>query len=87
MKEAQKCVIVLSPNFLSNEGWARAEFDSIFTREILERRNVILPVWHNVGFDEVYEYSPRLADKLGLASSLGVKEVARALVSAIKAMN
>ena len=32
LKEARKCIIILSPNFLSNEGWSKAEFDSIFTR-------------------------------------------------------
>ena len=84
LKEAKKCVVVLSPNFLSNEGWGNAEFDSIFTREILEKSNVILPVWHNVGVQEVYEYSPRLADKVGLNSSLGVSELARRLSNAIK---
>jgi len=84
LKEARKCIIVLSPNFLSNEGWSRAEFDSIFTREILEKTNVILPVWHNVGVKEVYDYSPRLADKVGLPSSLGVMELARRLNAAVK---
>ena len=56
LKNAQKCVVVLSPNFLANEGWSKAEFDSIFTREILERTNVILPVWHEVGVHDVYQY-------------------------------
>jgi TIR domain len=84
LKETRKCIVVLSPNFLSNEGWTKAEFDSIFTREILEKKNVVLPVWHNVGAKEVYEYSPRLADKVGLSSSLGVEELARRLNSAVK---
>jgi hypothetical protein len=79
LKEARKCIIVLSPNFLSNDGWSKAEFDSIFTREILEKTNVILPVWHNIGAKEIYEYSPRLADKVGLPSSLGVEELAQRL--------
>jgi hypothetical protein len=84
LKETKKCVVVLSPNFLSNEGWGKAEFDSVFTREILEKRNVILPVWHNVGVQDVYRYSPRLADKVGLSSSLGVPELARRLANVIK---
>jgi TIR domain-containing protein len=84
LKEARKCIIILSPNFLSNEGWSKAEFDSIFTREILERTNVILPVWHDVGAKEIYNYSPRLADKVGLPSSLGVEELARRLSGAVK---
>lgn len=84
LKEAKKCVLFLSPNFLSNGGWTKAEFDSIFTREILEQKNVVLPVWHNVNVKSVYEYSPRLADKVGLPTSLGVKEVARKLVNAVR---
>jgi TIR domain len=35
LKECRKCVLVLSPNFLTNGGWTKKEFDSIFTREIL----------------------------------------------------
>jgi TIR domain len=85
LRETKKCIVVLSPHFLSNEGWGKAEFDSVFTREILERENVFLPVWLNVEARDVYEYSPRLADKVGLPASLGVDEVARRLAQVIKA--
>lgn len=84
LKEAKKCVIILSPNFFSNDGWGKVEFDSIYTREIIEKSNVILPVWHNVKVQDVYQYSPRLADKVGLSSSLGVKELANRLSSVIR---
>ena len=35
-KECKKCVLVLSPQFFGNTGWTRVEFNSIFTREIIE---------------------------------------------------
>jgi hypothetical protein len=84
LKETRNCIVVLSPNFLSNKGWGKAEFDSVFTREILEKQNVMLPVWHNVTVEQVYEYSPRLADKVGLNTNIGVKELARKLSKEIK---
>lgn len=84
LKTASKCVIVLSPNFLANKGWGLAEFDSIFTREIMEKTNVILPVWLNVDAMDVYKFSPRLADKVGVSAQLGVTEVARRLAQVIK---
>jgi hypothetical protein len=84
LKETRKCVVVLSPSFLSNDGWGKAEFDSVYTREILEKNNVILPVWHNVSVEEVYQYSPKLADKVGLNSNLGVGELAKKLARVIK---
>lgn len=71
------------PPFFSNGGWTKAEFNSIYTREIHEGKNVMLPVWHNVGKKEVYDYSPLLADKVALSSSLGVKELAKKLAKAV----
>lgn len=84
LKETKNCIVILSPNFLSNDGWVKAEFDSVFTREILEKKNVMLPVWHNVTVEQVYEYSPRLADKVGLNTKIGIKELARKLSNEIK---
>jgi len=83
LKECQKCVVVLSPNFLSNNGWTKAEFDSVYTREILENKILMLPIWRNVSKQEVFDYSPRLADKVGLPSSNGPEEIARKLVAAL----
>lgn len=84
LKESQKCIIVLSPNFLANEGWGKREFDSIYTREIIEKNNVILPIWHNVNVEDVYAYSPILADKVGLNSKEGVQALAKKLAEAIQ---
>jgi hypothetical protein len=84
LKETKKCIVVLSPNFLSNDGWGKAEFDSVYTREILGKHNVILPVWHDVSVHDVYNYSPRLADKVGLNSAEGIPALAKKLAAAIR---
>lgn len=62
IKQAHKCILVLTPNFLNNPGWTKKEFNSIFTREMIKEEQVIIPVWYNVTKHEVYEYSPALAD-------------------------
>ncbi|WP_213957766.1 MULTISPECIES: toll/interleukin-1 receptor domain-containing protein [unclassified Variovorax] len=85
LRETKKCIVILSPNFLSNSGWGKVEFNSVFTREILEKQSVFLPVWLNVGAKEVYEYSPSLADKLGVSAQLGIPEVARRLAVSLRA--
>jgi hypothetical protein len=79
LKETEKCIVILSPNFFANKRWAKVEFNSVFTREIIEERDVFLPIWHNVTAKDVYEYSPSLANRLGIDWSLGVDEVARQL--------
>ena len=83
LKECKKCILILSPNFLSNKGWTKKEFDSIFTRELLENEQVILPIWCNVSKKDVYDYSPSLADRYAVNWSLGKKEAARHLYKAI----
>lgn len=83
LRECSKCIIVISQHFLSNEGWTKREYDSIFTREILNQKSVILPVWNGVSAKDIYDYSPSLADKVGVDWKLGEDEVARRLVQAI----
>ncbi|WP_271623767.1 hypothetical protein [Bradyrhizobium sp. CCBAU 11430] len=83
LKECPKCILILTPNFLTNNGWSKREYDSIFTRELVERQQVILPVWSDVDAAGVYEYSPILADRVAVNWSLGVEEVARRLVRAL----
>jgi hypothetical protein len=38
LRETKKCIVILSPDFLKNQGWCKAEFDSIYTREIIEKK-------------------------------------------------
>lgn len=79
LKEARKCVLLITPNFLGNTGWTKTEFNAIFTRELVEGTDVVLPVWHGVTKQQVYDYSPVLADRFAVQWSLGVDEVVRRL--------
>jgi hypothetical protein len=83
LKECKRCILILTPHFLGNAGWPKREFDSIFTREILDKENIVLPVWANVSVREVYEYSPSLANRLGIDWALGVEEVTRSLLKVV----
>lgn len=85
LREAPKCILILTPNFFSNTGWSKREYDSIFTREVVEQQKVILPVWHDITAGDAYRFSPILADRVAASWSLGVEEVARRLLSALEA--
>jgi TIR domain len=87
LKKCRKCILVLTPNFFSNGGWTKKEFDSVFTREILEQKGLALPVWCGVGKQAVYDYSASLLNVKGLDwSQLGVDEVCRKLHIAIESV-
>jgi hypothetical protein len=79
IKESKKCILVVTKNFIENDGWTKAEFDSVFTKEIFEKGNVLLPVWHEVTAREVYEYSPWLANIKAVDWNEGTNEVVRKL--------
>jgi len=84
LKKCRKCILILSPHFFSNSGWTKKEFDSIFTREILEERQLVLPVWYGVTKQSVYDYSPSLLNVKGVDwNQLGETEVCRQLSLAI----
>ena len=83
LKECKKCVFLITPNFLANGGWPNAEYDSIFTRELVEGQKVILPVWRNVSKQSVYDYSPILADRVAVIWDGDIEAVAHQLFRAV----
>jgi hypothetical protein len=83
LKECKKCILILSPNYLSNTGWTKTEFNSIFTREILEKKNLILPVWCGITKEQIFDYSPTLADRVGIDWNKGHEYVAKKLYDSI----
>lgn len=46
-------LVVLSPHFFA-KGWTERELDDLTAREVAGRRKLILPVWHNVGYEDVH---------------------------------
>lgn len=85
LKTCPKCIVILSKNFFSNPGWTKREFDTIYTREIVDGKRVMIPVWLDVTKEEVYEYSPILLDTIGIKADLGLDEVARRLFNVLTA--
>lgn len=75
LKKCKRCILILTPNFLSKGGWAKQEYDSIYTREIIEDKKVFIPIWDDIEAKDVYDYSPILADRIGIKWSIGQDEV------------
>ena len=77
-------VVVLSESFFKKE-WPQKELDGLVALET-QGLNRILPIWHKVSVDQVAHYSPTLADKVALNTSLlGVKDIANELLRRVGA--
>ena len=76
-------IVVLSVNFFKKP-WAKRELSGLTSREMVEGKELILPVWHRVGVQDVMQYSPPLADKKAGSSSQGINALIRDLINRIK---
>lgn len=75
-------IVVLSRNFIE-KAWTDYEMRSLLSREIGYDK-VILPIWHNVTKNEIMSYSPFLADKYALNTSIHpIKEITLKLIEVI----
>lgn len=82
LRESAYGIVVLSKAFFDKE-WTQYELNGLVARET-NGEKVILPVWYNIGKEEIIEYSPPLADKVGIpADEENVSEVAQELYTAI----
>lgn len=76
-------IVVLSKHFFNKE-WPNRELDGLVALET-QGQTRILPIWHKISKDEVASYSPTLADKVALNTSLkGVAEIADELMAVLK---
>lgn len=76
-------LVVLSKAFFA-KNWPARELSGLVGREMAGRK-VILPVWHQVTFQEVVSYSPPLADKFAIQSgSMSVVEIAVKIIETVR---
>lgn len=74
--------VVISEHFFAKE-WPQKELDALTQRQVVEKRALILPVWHRISARDIRRFSPMLADTYGISTDHGIRAVAEAIVSAI----
>lgn len=76
-------IVIFSSAFFK-KNWPQYELDGLVSKE-MHGAKVILPIWHKISKDEVEAYSPTLADKFALNSSiLSLKEIVSRLTQVLK---
>lgn len=74
--------VILSTHFFQ-KNWPIQELNGLSTREV-EGKKVILPIWHNVTFEEVRSFSPILADRLAAKSDIGIEALVAQIISVLE---
>lgn len=74
--------VVLSSSFFA-KNWTQYELDGMTAKE-MDGRKMILPIWHKVTKSEVIKFSPTLADKVALNSSVhSTEEIAQLIADVV----
>lgn len=85
LSESQFGVVILSNNFFKKE-WPKKELDGLFSRDD-GKEKFILPIWHNINYYDVLNFSPILADKIAVTTDMGIDYVVNQIVNVINQKN
>ena len=88
LANSQYGIVILSEHFFNKE-WPQKELDGLVALETATPdQKRIFPIWHKVSKDEVARYSPTLADKVALNTSMHrIEEVADRMMALIQEEN
>lgn len=75
-------VVILSKKFFAKQ-WTEYELRSLLSR-VSSGEQVILPVWHDIGHEDVMKYSLFLADIKALTTSMGIEELALEITKKVR---
>lgn len=82
LRQARFGVVILSKAFFAKE-WPQYELDGLAEREMSGSDKVILPIWHKITRDDVMQYSPSLAGRKAVFSSVGLQNIISDILSVI----
>jgi hypothetical protein len=76
-------VVVLSPGFF-NKNWPKAELEALAALEMRQGQTRLLPIWLDLGADEISSVAPLLLARVALRAEEGVEVVADKLASKVQ---
>lgn len=82
IKTSRYGILILSKSFFEKQ-WTRKELDAFFAREITGQK-VILPVWHELSFEDILELAPTLANRFAIKTSDGMEQMVNQILKVVK---
>ena len=73
LKNSRYGLVILSQDFFKKE-WTKKEFNALVNKETCGTK-VILPIWYNVSYSDVSNFSPMLSDTIAIKASIGIEHI------------
>lgn len=84
LKSCRRAVLLITPNFLSNQRWARKELEIALEIEKNKNPPLIVPIWANVGVCDIQNSAPALLDKVAIRHEGNVEALADEIARDLK---
>jgi hypothetical protein len=75
-------IVILSRHFFDKR-FTRDELNDLAIREV-DGKYAILPIWHKIGFQDVLEHCPLLAERVAISTDKGLAYVLQRIAEAAK---
>ena len=82
LRNSTYCILILSPFYIRH--WTVVELYRFIEKEQIEKKILILPVWHNMDYGEAKKKYPILADRYALSTEKGLDAVSNSLLEVIR---
>ena len=79
-------VIIFSPNFFAaKKTWTKREYSGLVAGEDVDKEKRILPIWHEITREKLYEKSPMIANRAALLTSkMTIAEMAKKIAERVR---
>lgn len=75
-------IVVLSPHFFQKK-WPQNELNGLFAKESVGEKSII-PLWHNIDYEEIVKISPLIADRVAAKTSEGLDLITLKILEVIE---
>jgi len=76
-------IVILSPAFFGKK-WPEWELNGLVQLQNSSDNRRIIPIWHNIDYEDVVRYSPSLADIVAIKSELGLRFVVEQIIKVVR---
>ena len=76
LTESRFGIVIISPTILTREkGWFLKELDALFTREVSTGQTVLLPLLHEISYEEIIQKLATISGKICVSSDEGIPAI------------
>jgi hypothetical protein len=83
LKTTDYGIVIFSAAFFTKRKWPMMELEALIAKET-DVKKIIIPIWHQISFNDMKNNFPLLANRKGLSTDIGILKIVKQIKSAIE---